>query len=67
MKSLDTMSNYMIQIVASLMMAGFSYKEGQAMFRAMADIMAHIDDTNGLMPDALDAEILEARLKEYLK
>lgn len=49
-----------------LTMTDFSFAEGYAMFQSIADILKHIEETNGDLPDDFDAALLEAKLHAYL-
>jgi hypothetical protein len=59
------MAQHMLGLLA-VTMADFSFSEGYAIFQSMADVLKHIEETNGELPNDLDAELLRAKLEAYL-
>lgn len=57
----------MVIMLTDCMVQGFSYDEGMAMFKTMADMMQHINDTGGDWPDEIDIALIVSKLKAHLE
>lgn len=59
---INKMAEFMCYMEICCMQAGFSYKEGKAMYQSLVEIMEKIDKSNACNADEDDALFLKKRL-----